>query len=114
MISDKILNQLRSARTADGRVGMRVYSDRDSQTVAWISIVIPNRTETTDEVFEIEYIELTSDWLTDPDGWDWDYYLASSEIYRVTNLAELESKLSSWTEDLSGLEPIANVDHPKF
>lgn len=114
MISGKILNQLRNAKTADGMVGMEVKSSGELENLAWISIQIPNRTTGFEEEFKVEYLELKPEWRSDNhDGWDWDQYIVNEQTEFARSTDELQQKLERWTRDFDDLTPIANLDHPK-
>lgn len=115
MISEKIINQLRNARTLNGMVGMKVKPTGDSKNLAWITIQIPNRNTGLKEEFKLEYVEFKAEWETEEhDGFDWDLYILNERIDLVGSIEELEQKLKLWTTELDKLTPLANLDHPKY
>jgi hypothetical protein len=121
-LTDKILNHLLHAKTADGRVGCRVQPREDTSNFAWLSIVASKTYDTRSNIvldvlvgYSVEYLELNAQYDENQSGMDYDLYFVKKEVYyNIKDHLSLYTILGRFLEDFSQIEPIANTDHPVY
>jgi len=110
-LSNRQINQLLYGKTCNGRLGCEIKNSLDiEENKSWISIV--KKIMEGERYFELEYVQLNSDYCEDVHGYDYDMFLNKREFFRFDSIDSLEIGLCKWVENFAELKPIASINHP--